>query len=310
MTILDSLSTASRVLVVSHIRPDGDTLGAALAVKAVCNRLHVPCDVVCDSEIPQTYLFMPAAETINTHLEKKYPLCVAVDCGDIFRMGKYRGYMENSEHTVNIDHHKTNDGFGKVNFVAPASSTCEILYGQLADSGLLDRDGATCLYCGLSTDTGNFMHSNTNARVLEIAAALVRDFDLSPNALTTKLYRSKTAARMKLIARAIESMRFFEDDTLCMISIFEKDLQELGCTLSDTEGLIDYAMDIGKTEIAVCMTEQGNQFKVSLRSKGFDVSAVAAQFGGGGHTAAAGCIVKAYYEDAVDSLVRAVRLLK
>ncbi|MCI8434886.1 MAG: hypothetical protein HFK10_02865 [Clostridia bacterium] len=307
MTIIDSLRTAARVLVVSHIRPDGDTLGAALAVKAVCDRLHVPCDVVCDDEVPATYRFLPGAETINTHLEKKYPLCVAVDCGDIFRMGKFRGYIESSADSVNIDHHKTNDSYAKHNYVRSASSTCEILYGQLEKSGLLDEVSAVCLYCGLSTDTGNFMHSNTDAHVFKVAADLVEKYGVVPNALVNKLYRSKPYHRLRLIARAIESMRFFEHNAVCMISVQQSDLDELGCALSDTEGLIDYAMDLGTTEIGICMTEQGNQYKVSLRSKGFDVAAVAAQFGGGGHTAAAGCIVKDSYENAVERLLGAVR---
>lgn len=308
MTWTDSLKNASRVLIVSHIRPDGDTLGAALALKAVCKRLQVACDVVCDSEIPETYRFMPDAQSINTRLDKQYPLCIAVDCGDSFRMGKYRGYIQDSAVTVNIDHHKTNDGFAQINILSPVAATCQILYEQLAGTGWLDGDSATCLYCGLSTDTGNFMHSNTTARVLEIASELVGKYGVNPNAVTDRLYRSKPYSRLRLIARAIESMRFFDDDSVCLISIMQHDLDRLGCTLSDTEGLIDYAMEIGKTKVAVCMTEQGRQFKVSLRSKGPDVAAVAAEFGGGGHTMAAGCIVQGYYEDAVDGLVRAIRL--
>lgn len=307
MTIVDTLRNASEVLVICHVRPDCDSLGAGLTLRSVCLKLGVPCDVVCDSPMPDTYRFLNGADTINTHLKKKYALAVAVDCGDIYRTGKYKGYITDSPQSLNIDHHKTNDGFAKINIVREASSTCEILYDLLCDSGYLNKESAECLYCGLSTDTGNFMHSNTTYKVLETAAALVKAFGIDPNRLTNHLYRSKSYNRLRLTARAIESMRFFDDDSICLIVLTEEDLASVGCALADTEGLIDYAMDLKKTVVAVCMTEQGNQYKVSLRSKGFDVAAVAASFGGGGHTAASGCIIRGWKEEVVDKLVAAVR---
>ena len=309
MNLLKSISAATEMVVIGHIRPDCDALGAALCLKDVADNLGIACDVLVDGGLPDGYRFLPHSECVNASVKSSYDLCIAVDCGDIFRAGRYAGFIKNSKHSVNIDHHKTNDGFAKENYVrTDASSTCEILYDLLRDSDCLTAAGAYCLYAGLSTDTGNFMHSNTTAKVLYTAARLVERFGVSPHEITDRLYRSKTKAKTALIARAISSMRFYDDDGICVISVMQKDLAETGCSLDDTEGLIDLAMDMARTQIAICLTEQLRpQFKVSFRSKGADVAKAAATFGGGGHTVAAGCIVSGYYEDVIDKLLRATR---
>lgn len=309
MNLTERISQADSVVVIGHIRPDCDALGAALALKDVADGLNVACDVLVDGDMPEAYRFLPHSGCVNASRRSKYDLCIAVDCGDIYRMGRYAGYIGGSRHSVNIDHHKTNDGFAEENFVRPdASSTCEILYDLLRDTGRLTERSACCLYAGLSTDTGNFMHSNTTAKVLYTAAELVARFGVNPHEITDNLYRSKSREKTALIARAIESMRFY-DDGVCIITIFRRDLEETGCTLDDTEGLIDLAMDIRTTRIAICLTEQTRpQYKVSFRSKGYDVAAAAAAFGGGGHTVAAGCIVSGHYEDVIDKLLRSVRM--
>ena len=308
MNLAKSISSAHSIVVIGHIRPDCDALGAALALYAVAASFGVPCDVFVDGGLPEAYRFLPNSERVNNPTQEAYDLCIAVDCGDIFRTGKYAGYVKNTKRSINIDHHKTNDGYAKENIVrVEASSTCEILFDLLNGSDCLNAGSAYCLYAGLSTDTGNFMHSNTTAKVLETAASLVSRYGIDPHDITDHLYRSKTKAKTKLIARAIDSMRFYDDDSICIVSIRQSDLEETGCTLDDTEGLIDLAMDIRTTQIAVCLTEQLRpQYKVSFRSRGFDVSQCAASFGGGGHTVAAGCIVSGYYEDVIDKILKSV----
>ena len=307
--LIKILSSAGSAVVVCHIRPDCDALGAALALKDIALRLDVPCDVLVDGEMPAAYRFLPHSECVNASRKSRYGLCIAVDCGDVTRMGRYSGYIRSCASSVNIDHHKTNNGFAKVNVVrVDASSTCQILYKLIRDSGVMSAQAAVCLYAGLSTDTGNFMHSNTTAEVLYTAAELVERYGVDPNKITNSLYRSKTREKTALMGRAIQSMRFY-DDGICVVTITQQDLSETGCTVDDTEGLIDLAMDMADTRIAICVTEQTRpQYKVSFRSKGYDVSRAAAMFGGGGHTVAAGCMLSGYYEDVIEKLLRSVRI--
>ena len=307
MTLTEIIDNAQSVLIIGHQRPDGDCIGAGLALKSVCTTHGKPCDFVFDSPVPAHFAFLPAFDTLNAFSAKPYDTVICVDCADHLRTGKYIGYVKNAGISVNIDHHQTNNRFAAVNIVVPeASSTCEVLFDLLEPAGELNDTVAYYLFVGLSTDTGHFMHSNTTAKVFRTAAKLA-EYKFDPHAVASNLYKNTTAGKMKLIARAIQSMRFFADGKVCVISVRPEDLQACDCVLADTEGLIDYGMMIGSVEVAICLTEQNNpQFKVSFRSKGADVAAAAAVFGGGGHKLAAGCTVSGKYEDVVRKVVKSV----
>lgn len=307
MTVIDSIKNAKSVLIIGHQRPDGDCIGAGLALKRVCENHFKPCDFVFDSPIPAHFSFLPRYDALNKQVCKEYELVICVDCADNMRTGKYIGYVQKAAHSYNIDHHKTNNRFAETNIVkAEACSTCEVLFDILEPLGEIDDAVAYYLFVGLSTDTGHFMHSNTNSRVFEIAAAL-SSRKIEPHRIASNIYKNATYGKVKLIAKAIESMRFFADGKICVISIRLSDLEECGCVLADTEGLIDYGTMLGSVEVAVCITEQNTpQFKVSYRSKGLDVAAAAGVFGGGGHKLAAGCSVSGHYEDVVRKVVKSV----
>ncbi len=305
MELIDSIAAAHKVLIVGHMRPDGDCLGAGLALYHVVKNEGKIAEVVYDSELPEHYAFMPDFDIINKNTGG-HDLLLVVDCGDELRMGKYHKLLKKIK-SIQFDHHITNNGFADSNYVFPQkSSTCEILSEILLAENKVDKTVASYLYIGLSTDTGHFMHNNVTHNVFDLASELMKCGADAYN-INIALYRSKTVDKTKLIGRAIESMRFFADDSICVISIRPNDLIETNCKLADTEGLIDLAMDIGCVKIAVCMTEQPeNKYKVSFRSKGFNVAECAAVFGGGGHIQAAGCVVCGSYEDVLVRIVKAI----
>ncbi len=307
MTITERIDASKSILIIGHQRPDGDCIGAGLALKHVCENHGKPCDFIFDSPVPQHFSFMPDFGSLNEQKLREYDTVICVDCADDFRTGKYIGYVNKAANSLNIDHHKTNNRFCKDNEVVPdASSTCEVLFDLLHPLGEIDDTVAYCLFVGLSTDTGHFMHSNTNARVFQIAAELSKH-DINPNDIAGNIYKKATAGKVKLISKAISSMHFFADGKICVISVKPSDLSDCDCVLADTEGLIDYGMMIGDVCVAVCITEQAaSKFKVSYRSKGMDVSAAAAVFGGGGHKLAAGCSINGRYEDVVAKVVKSV----
>lgn len=306
MELIDSIKSANRILIVGHMRPDGDCLGAGLALYTLAKNEGKTADVVYDSDLPEHFSFLPDYGIINSMSSGPYDLLLVVDCGDEPRMGKYSKLLKNTK-SIQFDHHITNNGFCKVNYVYPEkSSTCEILADLLLPTGKVDATIATYLYIGLSTDTGHFMHNNVTQNVFDDVSKLI-GCGAESYKMNMALYRSKTIKKTKLMGCAIKSMRFFLDNKLCIISIRPNDLIETGCTIADTEGLIDLAMDLGCVEVAVCMTEQPeNKFKISLRSKGFNVSECAAVFGGGGHIQAAGCVASGMYEDVLQRIVKIV----
>jgi phosphoesterase RecJ-like protein len=325
-TLIGLIKNAKNALIVCHKKPDGDTLGSGLSLYFLIKALGGGADIVCDSPLPEHYAFMPSFDMLNVQSGKPYDICIAVDCAEPERMGKFQDYIRSDKiASVNIDHHKTCQNFARHNFIAPElSSTCEHIFniifekpcafggsltfrgGISVESGALKKI-AYCLFVGLSTDTGHFMHSSVTPETL-FAAACLASCGIDVHAIARELYRSETKARTRLIQRAIGSMRFYDGDSICVFVITQKDFDETGSDLSSVEGLIDYAINIRPVKAAAGLVESGkNAYKVSFRSKGADVSRIASVFGGGGHTRAAGCMVNGFLEDAVDKIVNAIR---
>jgi len=315
--IIPLIKSAKSILIVCHIRPDGDTLGSGLALHHLCGALGKTADIVADSAIPPQYMFMPGIDKVNSQQSKKYDLVLIVDCADAPRMGKYQGYAK-SHLSVNIDHHQTNDRFATHNIVVPtASSTCEVVFDVLEQENVfnesfdLNKDIAqkiaTCLMTGLSTDTGHFMHSSVNQKVMETAGKLTA-LGADVHYIANNIYRSDSKTRLKLLGDALSRLRFFDDDSICVMTLMLDDFTKTNASPLETEGFINYPLGIKTTQVAVTII-QFNQttYKVSFRSKGIDVSKIAGVFDGGGHVRAAGCTVNGFYEDVVDKVVKAIR---
>ncbi|MCM1367448.1 MAG: bifunctional oligoribonuclease/PAP phosphatase NrnA [Roseburia sp.] len=290
--IIGAIKNSNAVLICGHIRPDGDCISSALAVRHFCRALGKRADAVCDAEKSPSFAFMPEYEDFCNTSCDKYDLFIAVDCANEKRLGAYRRQLEDAANSINIDHHPTNGKFGAINYIDPtAASTCSILYELFSAVGAIDKTMAQMLYVGISTDTGHFMHSNTDSRVFESAAKLC-GYGIDVGELNHSIYCNKSLGRIKLMARAIGGLRMYADGKIALMCISLDDLSECGCKSEDTEGLIDTATSIGGVQIAITMCEQeGGLFRVSFRSSHADVAAVAEQFGGGGHKLASGCIV-------------------
>ncbi|MCH5165738.1 MAG: bifunctional oligoribonuclease/PAP phosphatase NrnA [Clostridiales bacterium] len=307
--ILKAIEHAETILVCGHTRPDGDCVSSALAMRRICEKLGKKADAVCDADKPISYAFLPDYENFCAPRFDKYDLFIAVDCATDKRLGEYFRVMQEAGNVVNIDHHPTNNLYGKINYIDPAaSSTCAILYDLFsAQNGLIDRDVATMLYTGLSTDTGHFMHSNTTAKVFEIAMKL-SELGVDIVNVNQALYCNKPFSKLKLAAKAINAIKLYEDGKIALMTIDQADLAECGCGSDDTEGLIDYASSISGVCISIAMCEQkGGFFRVSFRSSEADVAAAAGQFGGGGHKLAAGCIVNGNRYDVMEKLIAAAK---
>ena len=306
--IREEIEHAQTILICGHVRPDGDCLGSAFALREYCLGLGKSADVCSPSPMPESYKFMRQSEKFNVLSRKTYDLFIAVDCATQDRIGKMEGFFRSAPRTVCIDHHEGHEGFADVNLVKNyASSTCEIVFDLLEPTGKITREIANYLYIGLSTDTGHFMHSNTDSKVMYTAYRL-SCLGAECHNIATELYRSRSRNKTMLIAKSIEAMRFFMNDTVCIIPMTQELLDECNISSNDTEGIIDYAISINGVEIGISMcAEKENEYKVSFRSRTRHVNEIAAVFGGGGHIYAAGCRICGKTEDVIDKLLKAIR---
>ena len=289
--IKNALLDAESILLVAHIQPDGDTLGSVFALQRILVSVGKAADVACDGEMPQRYaeLFQGCRLLQPLEIKKSYSLIAGVDCADKLRLGKLIKLFKKAPLTVNIDHHVTNDRFAAINYIAEASSVGEIIF-ELAKLIGANHDEASAkyLYTAMSTDTGNFTYSNTGRKCLAYVSELVELFDLRETA--DVLFRRRSLVSTKLIARALSRLELFNDGQIAALTLLQSDLNEIGATGADCENIVDFAREIEETKVAVFFRQLDTGVKVSLRSKGdYDVGAVAAAFGGGGHMNASGC---------------------
>ncbi|WP_019119166.1 DHH family phosphoesterase [Brevibacillus massiliensis] len=292
-------------LIISHVSPDGDTTGSALAVGLMLEQLGKRCTLVNEGETPAKFGFLPGCERIvnlrEQPLGRMFSHVIAVDAADSKRIGEAASLLSPDARIVNIDHHPTNDRFGQVNVIrTDAAATAEIIY-ELAAAGQfpIDESIATCLYTGLLTDTGGFRYSNTTSRVMEIAARLLA-YGIKPGEIAERCLESITLEHVHLLKRALGALSLHYNNRVAALKVSHADLAETNAAPDDLSGLVNYGRNIEGVEVGVLLTENApGVVKVSLRSRSLvDVAEIAKSLGGGGHARAAGCTLKGGLEQA------------
>ena len=309
--IARAIREADRIAVCSHINPDGDTLGCATAMRLGLQYLGKSVSLFCDGKVPDKLAFLPGAEEIRRpeEAEGSFDLLLAVDISDMSRMGACAALMERSRHTAQIDHHPTNPLFMEVNSVdGKAPAACVMIREQLRTLEVpMTKDIAICLYTGISTDTGNFAFAATNAESFLIMAEMM-DHGLPLSELNQILFRERSREQLLLLGRAIQSIRFYDDNQIAVMTLTARDLQECGALSEHADTIVNYGMDTQGTEMAVLAreSEDGN-VKFSLRAKEpRQVDEIAAAFGGGGHPQASGITMEGTLDEAVEKVVCAM----
>lgn len=306
--VVKAIEAAQRILVIAHIQPDGDTLGSCFALNDMLGRMGKQADIYCEDGIPHKYAELLPGAVIHPPVEENYDLAIAVDCADKSRLGKAQKLFKKINN-INIDHHITNEKFGKLNYIAEASSVGEIIFELMREAGAEQNEfTARCLYTAMSTDTGNFTYSNTGRKCLLYTSELVELFDLRETA--DILFRRRTLVLTRLISRALLRLEIYEDGKVATVTLLSSDLKELGASGSDCENIVDFAREIEETRVAAFFREIRNGVKVSLRSKGdIDVCSVATSFGGGGHLNASGFCVKGKMDEVKSSVIDILKKL-
>ncbi|MBQ6131501.1 MAG: bifunctional oligoribonuclease/PAP phosphatase NrnA [Selenomonadaceae bacterium] len=299
----EKIRAANKILITAHVQPDGDAIGSTLALMQMLRSIGKSAQIFIDDTVRKNLHALPHFEEIRRPKDgEKFDadLMIVLDTSPD-RIGNVKNLTDAP--VLNIDHHVTNkNDLGDLYVETKAAATCEIIF-KLA--GELDApitpEIATCLYTGLATDTGFFQFSNTRAETLAIAAELIR-CGVSPHFISEQLEK-KSLAEVRGLSAALNSLKMFYDDKVAGM-ILDHDTAK---KFDSTEGFIDEIRVIETVDVAFLITEKApNVCRVSMRSKGVDVSKVAAKLGGGGHIRAAGCTLKTTLTEAEKILVAAI----
>lgn len=297
------LRKANNVAIFAHTRPDGDTIGACVALRLALQKLGKNAEIFCDTELTSSFDNFLESKSIKKQFSGKYDLFVAVDCGSISRLGEFGCLYDKFQYTLTIDHHG-GEFYSKYNLLRETASTCEIMLQVIEQMGVqIDSRMATYLYMGLCTDTGNFAHSNTNKAVFDVASKLV-ELGADIQLVNRVFFKDVSLAKTKLIGVALSRIRTYFDDKLTIVYATKADFDKLGLNAMATEGLVQYAVNVDTAVIGVSICEHAqNVYKISMRSKNFDVRQICEEFGGGGHLNASGCMISGFFEDVIGKIV-------
>jgi phosphoesterase RecJ-like protein len=292
---VDRLRRARRALITSHRNPDGDAIGSELALAELAAALGVEPVIVNRDHAPANLTELPGVETVivaealPADFPEGFDLVVTVECPGLDRVG-FDGLDRLP--ILNIDHHLANPGYGEVNFLdeeAPAAG--EMVWTMFKVAGVAPSvSAATNAYVALATDTGDFRYSNARPRAFRTAAEMV-EAGAEPSLISEWVHDGRTIGSVRLLGEALKTLRFLCDGRLASLEVDPAAFERAGADSTDTEEIINIPRAVAGVEVVVfCKQWEPGRVKVSLRSRGaVDVRSVAARFGGGGHSNAAGC---------------------
>lgn len=311
--IVGAIRAADTVALVSHVNPDGDTVGSVLALKNGLDKLGKTTAVFCQDKVPDNIGFLKGASEYRKPEDvpdERFDLLICVDVADERRMGTCAALMERCAHTAQIDHHGTNPNYAEFNCVddkAPATAlVIRELLGRLDVA--IDQDIASCLYVAISTDSGNYAYNSTNPEAFRVTAELL-EAGLPLSEINRRLYRQREMAQVLLMQKALSTLTFYHGGAITSMTLSRQDFADCGALSEHADTLVNYGLDIIGVRMSVLARETSipGEVKLSLRAVEPDsVSEVASSFGGGGHAQAAGATVRGTLEEWVARCVAAM----
>jgi len=308
--LLSAIRKAKTVLLFTHVSPDGDTLGSAMALQMMLKKLGKHVIPVLDGVVPSALSFLPSVDSLRSPRElagqvdemDAGTLAVAVDVSSENRLGEAEALFHSAQLTAQLDHHETNPGYARINLIDATAPATAILVARLqtAMDLPLEQEEAICLYTALSTDTGNFGYQNTTAEAFRLMSSLM-EVGLPLAKYSRMIFKRKERLFVNLLGKALSTLAFFHCGEIAGMQVSCQEMRSVGATSEHTDGVVDYAIDTAGVKIAYFAreTEEGGT-KLSLRAlPPHRVDEVAAFFGGGGHQLAAGCTVPLPMAEAV-----------
>ncbi len=307
--IVEAVRTRQRFVLSSHARPDGDAIGSQLAMAYALRALGKEVRLVnADPAPPPLHAFPGVSDiAIAATVEGAFDAAIIMECGDLGRTG-VTGL--DRYFVINIDHHQGNTGYGQINWFDPGAAACgEMVFDLVLALGVpFSREIATHVYLAILTDTGSFHYSSISPRTFDICRQAL-EAGVDPVGVARNVYDSNNMGRLKLFGSVLGGMQIDESGTIAIVHVTHRMAREAGGTYEDTDGLINLPLTVKEIQAVIFFKEvQGDDYRVSMRSKGaIDIAAVAKAYGGGGHKNAAGCSATAPLEDLTRAFVRRVR---
>ena len=312
--ILNSIDESDCILIITHVNPDGDTLGCASALKSfIGDKADILIQIEDNFQFPATYSFLPYLNSSKnfSNLEDKYDLVIAVDIASIDRIiNKARDIFNKAQNTIVIDHHKTNIGFGKINYIKGGiSSTAEVLSGLFNNLNIkITEEMAIGLYAGLLTDTGCFKYESTTPDTFELASKLSKT-GINTCEIAELCYTNKPKNMILFQNYLVTNSKFCLDDKIAYTLITKDIIERFKAKDEYTEGICEILRSIQNVEVAFVLKETDIGVKVSIRTKSLDATKITDMFKGGGHKRAAGCTIKAKINSALEQLLQQAKKL-
>lgn len=304
----DALAAADSVSIICHVHPDADSVGAGLALALVLDRggVKVQVSFAEPSSLPESLRTLPGAHLMvaPADLRRDADLVITVDAPSEKRLGELAALAAPGNAVLVIDHHKSNHSFGSMNFVDVTADSTTVLVAELLDAWgkTIDSEVATCLYAGLTMDTGSFRWATP--RALRLAARLV-EVGADNAAISRKLLDTHPFAWLPMLSRVLASAQLVPDAAggqgLVYAVVGHDDW--MSSRSEEVESIVDIVRTTQQAEVAVVFKEiEPQHWSVSMRAKSFDLASVATQFGGGGHQLAAGYSASGPIDDVVAAL--------
>ncbi len=292
-SISDAIGSAHRILIVTHVAPDGDAIGSLLGLALLLREQGKELTLACEDPVPEMYAWLPGSGVIVQQGSGGYDLVISLDCSDVRRMGSVFHEGLAAVPLLNIDHHVTNTLFGTVNWVDPSSVATTQMILSLADAlgWALSPSVAACLLNGMVTDTRSFRTYNMDTQAMRAVLRLMEEGG-ELNEITRRALDQRPLASVRLWGQAID--RLHADGEILWTEVTRAMRVRWGLDENGDSGLTNFLSGVRESKIVVVFTERDNgAIDVGMRAApGYDVAKVAFRLGGGGHPQAAGCTLE------------------
>jgi bifunctional oligoribonuclease and PAP phosphatase NrnA len=306
--IVEAVRAGQRFVLSSHSRPDGDSIGSQLAMAYALREMGKEATVVNADPAPAPMMAFPGVPDIRIapSVEGEFDAAIIMECGDLKRTG-----VSGLERflVINIDHHPGNTEYGQINwFDAGAAACAEMVYDVVRALGVpLTREIATHVYLAILTDTGSFHYSSISPRTFDICRECL-EAGVDPVLVARNVYDSNNMGRLKLFGAVLGAMQIDQTGRIAIVYVDHEMARIAGGTYEDTEGLVNLPLTVKEIEAVVFFKqEKGDEYRVSLRSKGdVDIGSIAKEYGGGGHKNASGCTISGPIEELQRAIVEKI----
>jgi phosphoesterase RecJ-like protein len=300
---------ARRIVLATHVNPDGDAIGSLCGLALVCERLGKSATRVSVDGVPEFYVELPSAERVVCSVpDIPFDLGIGLDADGSDRLGSAEATILACPTVIDLDHHTGPDRYGDIQFIdSTAAATGELVFDLARELGVpLDREIADCLMMALVTDTGAFRFPSVKPRTLRIAAELV-EAGAHPAPMAERVYGQRSPGATRLFGRALEKMEILPGGRVFWSALSQTDFRETGAREDETDGIINELRAVRGAELAMLLREEPDgQVRVSFRAcEGVDAASLAGRFGGGGHRAASGATLPGPLPEAIRRVLEA-----